>query len=245
MTDEQLAGEVEQIAVYARVTAEHKLRIVRAWQRRGHVVAMTGDGVNDAPAIKAADIGIAMGVTGTDVTKEASALALTMEPPEEGIMRRKPRPPGESILTWALGGRLLLQGLLVGGAALAAFAVVYLKNPGSSETLDHARTTAFCVLVYGELFRALAARSGSLTFWQLGAFTNPYLFGAVTVSALLQLSLILLPFTRPVFGATSHVGWEWEAIVILSLTPVTLIEISKLLRQYWRGRGARPAGGAA
>lgn len=76
-TDEQLTQQVEHVTVYARVSAEHKLRVVQAWKRNGAIVAMTGDGVNDAPAIKAADIGVAMGMAGTDVTKEASDMVVT------------------------------------------------------------------------------------------------------------------------------------------------------------------------
>jgi Ca2+-transporting ATPase len=77
LSDEQLAGIVQKVVIYARVSPEHKMRIVKAWKAKGQVVAMTGDGVNDAPALKMSDIGVSMGITGTEVTKEASDMVLT------------------------------------------------------------------------------------------------------------------------------------------------------------------------
>jgi Ca2+-transporting ATPase len=161
------------------------------------------------------------------VTDGLPALALAMEPPEPGLMRRRPRRSSESMLSWSLGGVVLFQGALLAVVGLAAFAFGY-QHEGD---LDEARTLTFCVVVYAELFRALAARSRIWTFWQLGPGTNPYLFAAVAISGLLQVGIIALPFARPIFEASPHTWTEWLVLFALAFTPVTVIELTKLIRQ--------------
>ncbi len=297
LSDEDLAATAGTISVYARVSAAHKLRVVQAWQARGEVVGMTGDGVNDAPAVKAADIGIAMGITGTDVTKEASdmvltddnfasivnaveegrgiydniqkfihyllscnagevllmliaalagwppplapiqilwlnlvtdglpALALGLEPPEPDIMSRDPRPPKEPVITVRRGLMILFHGALVAAVCLYAFWTSYRGDPAN---MPHARTFTFCVAAFAQLFFAIGCRSDRVTAFAQGFFSNPWLLGAILLSSLLQLTVVMLPFAQPVFEIGSDLGRDWVTVILLALIPVTVIEIVKV-----------------
>ncbi len=296
LSDAELENVVDNIKVYARVASEHKLKIIQALKKRGHVIAMTGDGVNDAPAVKEADIGMAMGITGTDVTKEVAdmvllddnfativsaveegrgiyanikrfvyyllscnfgeilamlgglligipvpllpiqilwvnlvtdglpALALGMEPAAPDIMRDKPRPAQEKLLTGADLRNLFADGIIIGAGTLLAFVIAFylLKMD-----LAHTRIIAFCTLSFSQLAQVFNCRSWRVPILKLGLFSNMYLVWAVVISLVLQLMVVYWPPLQPVFKSAPLIFSQWAIIVPLSLLPLVLREIVK------------------
>lgn len=311
MPQEMLEQDVEKFSVYARVSPEHKMRIVKAWQKRGKVVAMTGDGVNDAPALKAADIGCAMGLSGTDVAKGASdmiltddnfativsaveqgrgiyanikkaihyllscnigeiitiffatvldfaqmplvpvqllwlnlvtdslpALALGMEPVEEGIMKERPRAAHESLFAHGFAFRLAWQGAMVGLLTLAAYMLGehVLGTPGAADGV--ANTMAFATLTMCQLFHAFDVRSEHHSLLHIGIFSNKAMNKAFLVGMAMQLAVLCLPPLQLVFDTVPLDAAEWACVLALAVAPVVICEIGK---RWGRREGSHPA----
>ncbi len=309
MSQQQLEDQVTRYAVYARVSPEDKMRIIRAWQKNGQVVAMTGDGVNDAPALKAADIGCAMGITGTDVAKGAAdmvltddnfttivgaveqgrgiyanikksihyllscnigeivtiftatlfnfhqmplvpvqilwlnlvtdslpALALGLEDVEEGAMQQRPRDARESLFAHGFAWRLVWQGAMIGLLTLLAY---YLGEYvlGSPQTADAvANTMAFATLTFCQLFHAFDVRSERLSIFSLGITSNKAMNKAFTAGLLMQLTVLLVPPVQKIFSVVSMDAVQWGIVLGLSLVPVAVCELVKLIAGLRRGR---------
>jgi Ca2+-transporting ATPase len=304
MPQETLEAEIEKFSVFARVTPEHKLRIVRAWQKRGHVAAMTGDGVNDAPALKAADIGCAMGRSGTDVAKGAAdmiltddnfstivaaieegrgiyanirkaihyllscnigeiftlflatlldlgqaplvpvqllwlnlvtdslpALALGVEPVEEGVMKERPRDAKAGLFTKAFLFRLLWQGCMVGGLTLTAYFLGELLLGAPGREAAAANTMAFATLTLCQLFHAFNVRSEDRSLFAQGVLTNPAMNRAFLAGVGLQLAVLLLPPLQGVFSVSPMTGRQWLAVLALAAAPVPICEADKAVRR--------------
>jgi len=305
MDEATLAAVVNRCSVYARVAPEQKLRIVKALQGQRQVVAMTGDGVNDAPALKQAHIGVAMGITGTEVSKEAAdmvllddnfativnaveegrlvyanirrfvkyilgsnvgelltiaaaplvglagspmtplqilwmnlvtdgvpALALALEPGEDGLMQRSPAAPGESIFARGVGRYILRIGVVF--ALITIVLMVLAARTGAPW-----KTMVFTTLCLAQMGHALAARSDQ-PLLRVNPLSNPWLLWAVVLTSALQLMLLYVPSLARFFGTVPLAGRDLAICVGFSLLFFLYLELEKVVR-LWRRQASADA----
>ncbi|MGH9690245.1 MAG: cation-translocating P-type ATPase [Candidatus Acidiferrales bacterium] len=298
----QLKDAAESVSIYARVSPAHKLKIIQALQERGEIVSMTGDGVNDAPALKKADIGVAMGITGTDVAKETAdiillddnfativaaveegrviydnvrkfikyvlatnsgeiwvmlvapllgmplpllplqilwmnlvtdglpALALGLEPAESDTMRRPPYPPRESIFARGMGWHIIWMGLLMGGLAVSVGYAHWRVNDPAWQTM------LFTTLTLSQMANVLAIRSDRRSLFRIGLLSNKPLLAAVTLTIVLQLALLYVPFLQIIFSTRPLSASQLAVSLILSAVILVAVEIQKWMARYFSGQ---------
>ncbi|MBW6499929.1 MAG: calcium-translocating P-type ATPase, PMCA-type [Bacteroidales bacterium] len=297
ISEEEFRTTVTSYSVYARVAPEHKVRIVKALQLHDEVVAMTGDGVNDAPALKQADIGAAMGIAGTDVAKGAAdmvltddnfativsaveegrriydnilkaiqfllstnvgeiflllitsvfnlgipllpvhilwvnlvtdslpALALSVDPAEKDIMSRKPRNSKRGFMTRGMVWRVMYQGIMIGIISLIAY-IIGLRDGG--EILG--QTMAFTTLIFAQLMHVRNLHSNTRSSLTTSPLKNKPLVLAILVSAGMALLVLFITPVRIAFSLTEMDGIHWLYVVSLSIVPIVVVEIFKLLK---------------
>jgi Ca2+-transporting ATPase len=308
ISNDELREKVKDVSVFARVSPEHKLNIVNAFQELGEVVAMTGDGVNDAPALKKADIGVAMGITGTDVSKEAAdmvllddnfativaavaegrtiydnirkfikyvlscntgeiwvmlfgpllgmplpllplqilwinlvtdglpGLALSVEPAEEGTMKRSPFHPNESVFSRGIGRQILWIGLLM---AVVSLAMGYFEWNLADRPLNEGeagsawQTMVFTTLTLAQLGNALATRSNRESLFKIGLLSNRPMVAAVGITFLLQLAVI---YWEPLQGFFSTVSLTPEQLGISLLVSTAVFWATEVEKWFLRRR---------
>jgi len=297
ISDEELERTVETYSVYARVSPEHKVRIVKAWQKNGKVVSMTGDGVNDAPSLKQADIGVGMGITGTEVSKGASdmvladdnfetivvaveegrkvfaniqkavqyllsanfgevmtmfvatmagwsilepihilwinlvtdvfpAIALGLEEAEADIMNHPPRGKGSNFLSNGVLPSIFYQGFFEGGITLFVFwYATHIANWGNPV----GETMAFATLGLIQLFHAFNVKSVYKSLGTVGAFKNKLFNYAILVSAVMLLSVMVIPGLTTVFDVATLTAEQWLFVVGAAFSIVPIVEIAKAI----------------